>query len=111
MTLESLKDKWKAEIDNWTVKNLKDEPEFMADCINYSDFAAYVLSVKPKIRSVKTPPVKFKRPAGIIGHTEVKSAQIEPEAVAVKEPVEKIPKAVQLYRDVVEEGKRRGFLE
>ena len=59
MTLQELIQKWKVEIANWDVKNLKADDEFMADCINYGEFAEYVLSVKPEIKSNRPPKIKF----------------------------------------------------
>jgi len=94
MTLQALKNKWQAEINNWTVKNLKADDEFMADSFNYPDFAEYVLSVKPTMANRKAFVVKFKRPVGIIVPAEVKEPQIEPVGVVATEPepVEAVPK-------------------
>jgi len=72
MTLQALKDKWKDEINNWDVKNLKDCDEFVADCINYEYFRDYVLDERPDMANKKRQGLKFKRPAGIVADSPLR---------------------------------------
>jgi hypothetical protein len=110
MTLEDLTAKYAGLIHRQSAAELKANPVFMKACRENEDFREYVLSQKPTMATVKVSGIKFKRPDGIIGHTEPKQAQIERVDVKEPEPVEEVSKAVQLYREVVEYGNKNGFL-
>lgn len=104
MTLERLKLKWKTELDNWTVQNLKSDDEFMADSTNYPEFAAYVLRVKPKMRRDRPPKMKFLG----LDHSKV---PVEPESPVIEPgPVEEISKTGQIIKDLNEYRKNQGFI-
>jgi L-asparaginase/Glu-tRNA(Gln) amidotransferase subunit D len=107
MTLQEYKAKWSDEISNWSVKNLKADDEFMADCFNYPEFAAYILSARPEMathRPDKQPKIKFLGLGGTSAGSTEKTPQIEPESV------EEISKTGQIMKDLKEYKKNQGFI-
>ena len=105
MTLADLKAIHKDKVRNWSIKNLKADADFMADCRENEDLRDWVLSQRPEIKSEKSHKIKF---LGLKPVTEAEPVKSPP--VALVEAVEKIPRTVQLYRDVVKYSNNNGFL-
>jgi len=115
MTLDDLIAKYAGLIQRQSALELKGNPVFMRACRENAEFRQWVLDRKPTMATVKIPPVEFLGLASTKGGVEVKTPQIEAEPVAERsqsgrEVVAEIPRAVQLYRDVVEYGSKNGFL-
>ncbi len=104
--LEEKKQRYQTEVRNWSVSNLKNNPEFMQLSRENEEFREWVLDQRPDMAISREPKIKFKRPEGL----EPVSDEIQPVELKQLEPVEGPPKAVQLYRDVVAYGKKKGFL-
>ena len=107
MTLADLKAMHRDKVRNWSIKNLKADADFMADCRENEDLRDWVLSQRPEIKSEKSHKIKF---LGLKPVTEAEHVKSPPVALVEPEAVEKIPRTVQLYRDVVKHSKRNGFL-
>jgi len=97
------KQNWESNIRNWTVENLKDNDEFM-ELSKDRDFAVWALSIKPELKRNRPAKMKF---LGLKPTVEKEPEKIVPVKI---EPVEKVPVAVQRYREVVQYGKDNGFL-
>jgi len=104
MTLQEYKDKHHVKIHLWTVEKLRADKEFMKDSRDCEEGKDWALRQKPDLKHEKPPRIKFRRPEGIIGHTETKEPQIEPE------PVVEISKTAQIMKDIKAYKKKQGFI-
>jgi hypothetical protein len=105
MTIQKLITKYAGLVHRQSAAELKANPVFMRACRENEGFKLWVLGRKPTMATVSLPSVKFKRPDDIIVPAEAKSPQSAPE------PVEKVSNAVQLYREVIEYGRKQGFIK
>ena len=104
MTLDENIARYESNVRNFTVANLKADPEFMALCREDEQFRLWVLCQRPNMANEKRPKIKFLGLAGNKAPTDVKSPQIEPE------PIEKIPKTGQIMKDLKAYKKKQGFI-
>lgn len=105
MTLQELQHKWKDEFPNWDVNHLKDCDEFVADCFNYKNFAAYVLRVKPEMAKPKAFKIHFLGLSGTSAGSTEKTPVIE-----AQEPVEEISKTRKIITDLKAYCKKNGYV-
>lgn len=109
MTLQQLKQKWQSELRNFTVDNLKEEDEFMADCMHYPEYRDYILRIRPEMRRKRPPKMKFRRPEGNKVPTDDKTPQIDAQPVE-PEQVEELSKTGQIIKDLKAYKKREGYI-
>ena len=105
MTLADLIAKYAGTVHRCSALELKRNPKFMEACRECEEFREWVLAKKPIMATVRLPVAKFK-PCTQIQPEPAKVQPAKAEAVAERsqsgrKPVAEIPKAVQLYRDVV----------
>ena len=104
MTLEENIAKYESDVRNFTVANLKGDPDFMALCREDEAFRKYVLSVRPEMANEKRPKMKFLG----LDHRKV---PVEPETPQIApEPVEEISKTAKIMQDLKALRKKKGFL-
>jgi hypothetical protein len=104
MTLQENIDKYESNVRNFTVANLKADPEFMQACRDDVELREWVLAQRPDMRNEKQPKMKFLGVASSKGQVTDKSPQIEPE------PVEKISKTAQIMKDLKAYKDKQGFI-
>jgi hypothetical protein len=109
MTLSENIAKYESNVRNWTVGNLKADPDFMLLCREDEAFRCWVLSIKPGMANEKVSRMKFRRPDGIKAPMEGKTPTIAPQRVE-SEQVEELSKTGKIIKDLKAYRKDQGFI-
>jgi len=89
-------------VRNWTVRNLKADEAFMALSREDPEFCRWCLSQRPDMASQRKPKIKFLG----LGHKPVD----KPTEKVIIEPVEKISRTAQIYKDIIAYRDNKNFL-
>lgn len=103
MTLDENIARYESNVRNWTVANLKLDPDFMKLCREDEAFRLWVLCQRPDMKNEKRPKMKF------LGLDVAKTPKDTKQPDADPEPPENISKTGQIIKDLKAYKEKQGF--